>query len=562
MEINLNNLSNEHSKILNQIWKDGISDYNRFYDSRILEYSNDLNYLLSGVATRDVYLSRIYESICYLKLLKKISQEKRIYSVKVKNLTIEKMLKADPELKKIRISFSIKKRIQELILIPVAYFLNIYRMIKEFILVRFYICNYDIPNEIILFDSFLIESSFSGGRFNDIYYPGLQELIREKSKVFYLFTILLKKYRVKLLQLKNSNIRFIHRYQFLKLSDLCLATIRPFFMFKYLHNKRVIFEDIDITKAFRYELIRTSVAKIIFDSILNYRFIFRLKQKSITVNKFIDWFENQQTDRGYSLGLRQFYENVEYFGCLGSLSFKTQFHLYPTKAEFDRKLTPGYLFVVGKNLIFDYSESCKELKLDTMPAFRYAYLFQKDGYKEDLKIFRDSGEFKILVTLPMELNQALKILKTISNIRIFENYNISFYLKFHPTYSLDSVEKLLRRNKVFRFPILNDNIKDCLVGKQLLISSVSSTCLESLAFGIPVLVIASNGGVTHLPFSENITKEIWDLCYDEKETLEAIFRFVKNYDYDRFKSIGEKIKKENFTKLDHFSLKRFTNLVF
>ncbi|EMO07742.1 hypothetical protein LEP1GSC137_4197 [Leptospira borgpetersenii str. Noumea 25] len=84
MEINLNNLSNEHSKILNQIWKDGISDYNRFYDSRILEYSNDLNYLLSGVATRDVYLSRIYESICYLKLLKKFPKKNEFTQSKSK----------------------------------------------------------------------------------------------------------------------------------------------------------------------------------------------------------------------------------------------------------------------------------------------------------------------------------------------------------------------------------------------------------------------------------------------------------------------------------------------
>ncbi|EMN89641.1 hypothetical protein [Leptospira weilii] len=561
MEIDLNNLSKEHSKILDQIWKNGINDFNQFYDSQILEYSNDLNYLLSGAATRDVYLNRIYESICYLKLLKKIFQEEQVESVKIKNLTIEKMLKADPELKKIRISFSIKKRIQELILIPVAYLLSIYRMIKEFALVRFYICNYDIPNEVILFDSFLIESSFPEGRFNDIYFPGLQELIREKSKVFYLFTILLKKYRVNLLRLKNSNIRFIHRYQFLKLSDLCSAAMKPILILKYLYKKNIIFQSLDIAKSFRYELVRTSVAGSIFDSVLNYRFIYRLKQKNIKIDKFIDWFENQQIDRGYALGLRQFYGNSKYFGCLGSVPIKTQFHLYPTKNELNTKLVPEHLFVIGRNYIPDYTESCKGLKLDTMPAFRYTHLYKEDNISFS-NFSKNSGNFKILVTLPIEFSQTLKILKIINNIKILLNSEFSFYLKFHPAYSSQLIEKFLKKNEISDFPILKGNIGDCLSDKQLLISSNSSTCLEALAFGIPVLVVTSNDGITHLSFSENITKEIWGLCYDEGEVLKNILYFSKNYDSDYFQSIGKKIKNENFVKLDSSSLKHFTNLVF
>ncbi|MDI7217536.1 hypothetical protein QMN07_08390 [Leptospira santarosai] len=558
----MNHLSNEHSKILDQIWKNGIGDFNQFYDSVILEYSNDLNYFLSGVATRDVYLNRIYESICYLKFLKNVIQTENIESVRVKNLTIEKMLKSDPELKKIRVIFIFRERIKEVILIPIVYLLNIYRMVKEFVLAHFFAFEKDIPNDVILFDTFLIESSFYQDGFRDIYFPDLQNLIQKKSEVFYLFTILLDKYRVRLLQLKNSNVKFIHRFQFLKLFDLWLAGLSPFFTLRYLYKKKIIFENIDITKVFRYELIRTSVVKIVLDSILNYRFIYRFKQKNITIHKFIDWFENQQIDRGYALGLRQFYTNTQYFGCLGSIPIETQFHVYPTKKELDYKLVPGHLFVVGESFISDYAERCADLKLDTMPAFRYTHLFQESSNKYLKILNKKSEEFRILITLPMELSQTLKILKIASSIRISLNSKFLFYLKFHPTYSLHSIEKILKKNKIFKFPILKDAIGDCLIGKQLLISSFSSTCLEALSFGIPVIVVASNDGITHLPFSESITKKIWSLCYGESEVLKSILYFSKNYDSDYFQSIGRKIKNKYFTKLDSSSLKRFTNLVF
>ncbi|EMY76380.1 hypothetical protein LEP1GSC060_1541 [Leptospira weilii serovar Ranarum str. ICFT] len=565
MEINFNNLSKEHSKILNQIWEDGINDFNEFYDSEILQYSNDLNYLLSGAATRDVYLNKIYESICYIKFLRKIKREEEegegVRTVIIKNLTIAKVLKGDPELKDIRVIFPIKQVIKEIVSIPALYTLSIYRMIKEFILVRFYVTKHEIPNDLILLDSFLVESSFLEGEFTDLYYPGLQDSIQNKPKVFYLFTILVKKYRVSLLKLRNSNVKFIHRFQFLKLFDLWIVVILPLTLLKHLYKQNLVFQNINITKSFRYELIRTSVLSSILNSMLNYRFIYRLKQKKVGIEKFIDWFENQQIDRGFALGLKKFYEDSPYYGCLGSVPIASQFHLFPTEKEFEKKMVPGYIFLVGQSFISDYSEYCKNLKLDTMPAFRYTHLFCENGEKH-LKEVTNSGRFEILVTLPIELNQILKILRIVKNIQISLTTGFKFYLKFHPVYSMNNIENFLKKNNFLEFPILEGNVGECLQGKHLLISSTSSTCLESMASGIPVLVVTSNDGVTHLPFSENITKEIWALCYDELDVMKEIHRFSAGYDYDHFQHIAKRIKKESFTKLDSFSLERFTNFVF
>ncbi|UOG54022.1 hypothetical protein [Leptospira noguchii] len=541
---------------MDKIWKSGINEFNQFYDSEILGYSDDIDYLLSGVATRDVYLSRIYESICYVKFLRKVNNSRIIQSVEVENLTIGKMLKNDHKLKGVKIIFSIKKRFKEVGLLPITFLFNIYLIIKEFVLVRFYLTSYKIPNDIILFDSFLLESSFSKDKFKDIYYPGLQEIIQRKPNVFYLFTILLKKYRLRLSQLKKTNIRFIHRFQFLKLFDVLIVAMRPLVLLKYIYNYKLVFQDIDITKSFRYELLRTSVIGQVLNSFLNYRFVYRLKQKKINIEKFIDWFENQQTDRGFALGLKRFYKNSLYCGCLGSIPIKTQFHLFPTEKELCDKLVPERIFVPGPNHLNDYSEHCKNLILNTMPAFRYAHLFDElDLGRPDIK------NFEVLVALPMEIIQSFKIIRIVKRARILLNYKITFYLKFHPAYSVEQVNKFLNDNNISEFPILGGDIGDCLYGKSLLISSTSSTCLESLASGIPVLIVANNG-VTHLPFSEKIPREIWSLCYDEQDIIKEIDRFSNNYDYALFQVIAKKVKKENFTRLDSFSLEKFLNVIF
>ena len=82
----------------------------------------------------------------------------------------------------------------------------------------------------------------------------------------------------------------------------------------------------------------------------------------------------------------------------------------------------------------------------------------------------------------------------------------------------------------------------------LFISSTSSVCLETLAKGIPAIVIGNRCGLTHNPIPETITSDIWRLCYTSEEIAEAI-QFYKNRSSEKIKEheeVGRRIREEYF----------------
>ena len=60
----------------------------------------------------------------------------------------------------------------------------------------------------------------------------------------------------------------------------------------------------------------------------------------------------------------------------------------------------------------------------------------------------------------------------------------------------------------------------------LLIGNGSSTCLETLAKAIPVIVVGSRHELIHNPIPVFITDDIWCLCYSPEEIVTA-FSFIK-----------------------------------
>ena len=56
----------------------------------------------------------------------------------------------------------------------------------------------------------------------------------------------------------------------------------------------------------------------------------------------------------------------------------------------------------------------------------------------------------------------------------------------------------------------------------MLIGNTSSTCVEALGRGVPVIVIGSQSGLTQNPIPCEIEQDIWRLCYTPAEVADAI----------------------------------------
>ena len=96
----------------------------------------------------------------------------------------------------------------------------------------------------------------------------------------------------------------------------------------------------------------------------------------------------------------------------------------------------------------------------------------------------------------------------------------------------------------------------------MMLGNTSSTCLESLALGIPVVIIGSQSGLTQNPIPENVNKDIWRICYTPEELSDAISHFLNISDEERdiLKKIGEEIREMYFEPVTREGVRKFLRL--
>ena len=110
---------------------------------------------------------------------------------------------------------------------------------------------------------------------------------------------------------------------------------------------------------------------------------------------------------------------------------------------------------------------------------------------------------------------------------------------------------------------MGGDFNDCVEKSNLLISSASSACMETLAKGIPVIVVGNNSGLTHNPIPETIISDIWRLCYTPQEITDAV-KFYQTRSPEKIKEheeAGRRIRKEYFEPVTREGVREFLGLI-
>ena len=76
------------------------------------------------------------------------------------------------------------------------------------------------------------------------------------------------------------------------------------------------------------------------------------------------------------------------------------------------------------------------------------------------------------------------------------------------------------------FEIITDSFLKTIRKASIVIGQASSTTVEALQYGVPVIVVASQRGLTYNPIPENIPKTCWEFCHTSEELLIAIQKFL------------------------------------
>jgi len=562
--LNLKRLDSHSSRMVDDIAKEIRDEYIKYLAKIGKKNEGNIDWWVLNFVCRNTFLSNLFRNICYLVLIKRNLDSGNIYdeifvgSLALKNV-IEKYYS--------KYHFKVTYKGKSLFLINFkrifSYFkiiINIFFMWESGLVARIYRRKTSKDKAITLIDTFILKNSFNNGSYTDRYYSSLMEYLYpdERKNIYFVPTYYgIRNYNRLFLNMRKSKQNFFLKEDYLKIRDYIFAVLYPFRANKIRVEKKK-FMGFDIYPLILEEIADDSISNSSVQGLLNYRFAERLKSKRFKIKTVINFFENQSIDHGFNSGFRKYFPESLLIGYQGFPLADNYLSLYVTDQEKACKVVPDEIRVIGRGYIKSAKRYCSKLVVKTAPAFRYAGLWDKQDH------YSQGDKFNILITLPILMSESDDIIDIVlkaAGLIGISDYSIQ--IKPHPAQNVKKL-KIKWQNKLPRqFSFINGDFDSCIREADVLISTSSTTCLETIARGIPVIVIGNNFGLTKLYIPPDIKQDIWKLCYGVEEVAKAI-KFYMGIDKKRasqYRKTGRKIRREYFEPVTRSSTLEFLNLL-
>ena len=562
MILDLNNLSISQVKELNRISLLIQPDFNDLTYTIITSLNEGVARLVSIVASRHTYQSDLFLNCCHLALSKFYLEEYQtiseiIVTSKEMQLTLQDYIQKSN--KKILIECKTEKSFRINLIKRITPLLNLASIIRksiQYVACRRFMRKNDVCREgaITLLDTFILADSLNSQTYIDRYYPGILDLLNEdeKKRIYFVPTIIGNFNKGTLDGIcKNSKEQIIYKHDFLKIIDYFSALARLFKL--KLYDKEFFFLGFNISPIILDEFKVKRYNSSSFEGLLNYSFVKRLKKENIKIKLVIDWNENQPIDKGLVKGFKDFYPNVYIKGYQGYIiSTDFNFYIQPTGFEIANGVIPDEICVVGKNLEKKIKEFSQNLNVLTAPAFRFVNVY-KNFEKRD-------AHKKILVALPIGLHESFDILILLSrSLKCYSKTNFKIQIKPHPSLNLNKLIQLLGESWKSEFHVIGGDFNECVSEVDLLIGSTSTTLLEAITRGIPVIVVGSQNGITQNPIPEDVNSIMWELSYTPLELVRSVQSFLSltTKEKEKLKKVGEKVRENYFEPVTKENVRKF-----
>lgn len=546
--VNLKHLTREENILLNKVAREIREPFNNLIAQLYEGKEEDIDWLVSSVASRNIYMSPLYLNCCYLGLIKKLIETDQLpESIVVGSKALKTLLDEFFFHNRLLVSVVYQTPLIEKIKNPVLPLLRWFKQCIHFpyqYLKLRKTCkrDYHLTEAITLLDVFILDNSFIEGNYYDRYYTGLLEFLtdEEKKHIYYIPTFHnIASYNNIIKGLNSSNTQFLLKEDFLLPEDYWFALGHYWRMLRFKIDS-CSFLGFEIRPLIEEEIHTCSSNGASITALLNYQFAQRLNQRNISIKLIVDWFENQVIDRGLVAGFREFFPQTEIVGYVGGPYPDNNIHLIPTTEENKSKVIPAQIAVMGKEMIAQTRLFCPDLKVSVAPAFRFQHVW------EEKSTYPNNNQFTVLVALPIILKDGNEILHLLS--KVLDKAHYQFNIKAHPTNNPEKIKKYYGDNWPNKFQFITGDFNTCVETSDLLISNGSSTCLETLGRGIPVIIIGSQSELTQNPIPLTLTEDIWALCYTEEELIAAIIYYAGRdpETIERHRQVGNTIRESYF----------------
>ena len=200
-------------------------------------------------------------------------------------------------------------------------------------------------------------------------------------------------------------------------------------------------------------------------------------------------------------------------------------------------------------------EFCPDLNVKSVPAFKNQYLW-------DAADSNDPNDLNILVAFPISISASVEILDLLMSSLSSSDMDYQFTLKTHPTISVETITSNLSTKLPANFVFSSERSFSKLIrASSLLITEASSVCLESLALGIPVIIMQSSRGLTYDPIPDDIPQNLYRRCSSSESLKESIYYFTHLSKSQKLKNneLGDEIRANYFEPITSEGIFRFLN---
>ncbi len=413
-----------------------------------------------------------------------------------------------------------------------------------------------------LIDTFATAAHVSDDRWYGALWTSLSE--RQRAQTYFVPSVVntpLRFMRRAYTELREGSRNVLVKDDFLSVTDIIRAFLYRARRYK-ISLPPVCVCGSDIALLAREELVGNRDIPTVVDSLLTYRFIERLNQNGVRVKLAIDWFEGQVIDKAWNLGFKHHYPDARRIGYRAFESFPFYLCSYPIPVEIDAGVVPDVFAVQGRGTIPTVREFVPDLDVIVIPSFKSQHVWD-DGHEPGA---RDCGEtFVALVALPISEYAAARIVErlfeALVGVRV-EGRDVRYIVKPHPTVDarrvLDRISRPLPAEVIFSS---EQSFGRLLRQSDLLITEASSTCLEALAVGLPVIIMANETGLTYDPVPAAIPRFVCRKARTRNELIEAIASFAARsaHEIEEQRAIGNRIRADYFEPVTDEGVARLMN---
>jgi len=566
-------LTPEVAIIFNEIAESQRVHFVNFIKECSLPHTDNLDWWVAGPASRNTLVSPLFHYYCCFFLVRTLCErEHRISEIIVDSNALKGILVSYFEQSGrqvcLRLVLSRKERLKRLFFPWLFYLFFLFlRRVVSSIHSHYYSWKSKSTTSLlaggpprVLIDTVLSPNFIE----QDRTYSGLWEGLTEKERegvyfVPHLYGFPKKELLTAYQQIRGGGKSFLLKEDFLHFSDYLFA-LGHLWRVLQLRVAPVKIEGIDCSALVKEELKLQAGYPTATHALLNYRFALRLREVGVSPQLVINRFENQVIDKGWNAGFQHFFPATKRIGYQGFIASEHYLCMYPTQLEGQSGVLPTVVAVIGSGHEALKKEFFPQLKTTIAPAFRFDDVWRKPLHNPV------AGFFTILVALPIGLHESCLILQQIEKsleLLSFDSSLPRFWIKPHPTVQKAAILKAYGKQWPQVYEFVNDTFTDCVEQANLLLANLSSVCLETIAKGIPVILVGNSEGLTHNPIPRTIKENIWCACNNPIELAKSIEFYQENQDclQSHFQQIGKNIRHEFFEPCSPEGIRKFIGII-